>query len=451
MDRIYSEAYLNLSADWPSKEGGLFRDREPVSYQRLELDATIPPARAGDIQVSGRHRFSVIDVPLWHQQVSLSPLNRRGWVLQERLLARRVIHFGCREILWECRERTLSESFPHVPINDNFDQAAAYRTLKRFRPPNFGTGFHESTLKYWNQEPRSVPTDFKYLVWFDIVKDYSYSDLTRGSDKLVAISGVAKYMKPFLNDTYVLGLWTKFLAGELLWRCGNRNSKRKDYRKWIENCDYRSPSFSWASIDGDISPGQPLVRGLLVQVQCIPYRHQVGGRQDNDSFTRSSKSLDPVIGDIGDIFGPALRPIAEVRVTGFLRRMRLRRRRDKWSLQRWTDDSECEDTHLNLDFEVAPSEQKEIMDQTFYYMCWDKFRYPPPEEDFAGDLMLLRLEDPDMGRFRRIGTAYHWSYASSAQEMEDSMELYLAAEDVADRLPCWRYDAKSEKHTIFLV
>ena len=33
-----------------------------------------------------------------------SPLNGRGWVLQERLLAPRTLHFGREQLFWERRE-----------------------------------------------------------------------------------------------------------------------------------------------------------------------------------------------------------------------------------------------------------------------------------------------------------------------------------------------------------
>lgn len=41
-----------------------------------------------------------------------APLNQRGWVLQERLLAPRILHFCRRELFWECCETAASETYP---------------------------------------------------------------------------------------------------------------------------------------------------------------------------------------------------------------------------------------------------------------------------------------------------------------------------------------------------
>ncbi len=455
MDKVYSEAYLNLSADWRPKDKGLFSDREPLWYKRLQVGMIIPPRRVNDIKISGWYDFSAVNASSWHQQVSLSPLSERGWVFQERVLARRVVHFGCREVLWECRETTLSESFPHAPIPDEIDQVAAHRTLKSFQPQD------SWAMRTWREEPASIPSDFTYLVWYDIVTGYSRCELTRGSDKLVAVSGIAKHMKALLNDTYVLGMWKKFLAGELLWRPGMTNSKRRPYAEWIQNRGYRAPTFSWASMDGDIIPGQPLTRGLLVRVQCIPYRpyRQGGGsQQDRDLLARSDKPLDPQPSNIENIFGPVSGPTIEIRVTGFMRRMRLRlgpeRREMRWFIRRWMMDDSTSDSdaaEASLDFETTWSDRTAIETETFYYICWDKYRLPPPGNDFFGDLMLLHLDDADMGRFRRFGTSLLWSAKEEHQKMDGVMDRYLEPEEDADTLPCGSYDAESGMHTVFLV
>jgi hypothetical protein len=42
-------------------------------------------------------------------ELSEFPLSTRGWVHQERLLSPRFLHFGKREIAWECMEQSLCE------------------------------------------------------------------------------------------------------------------------------------------------------------------------------------------------------------------------------------------------------------------------------------------------------------------------------------------------------
>jgi hypothetical protein len=52
--------------------------------------------------------------------VGQAPLNTRGWVMQERLLSRRILHFGSDMIYWECCIRSASELRPHGYIYNKF-------------------------------------------------------------------------------------------------------------------------------------------------------------------------------------------------------------------------------------------------------------------------------------------------------------------------------------------
>lgn len=56
----------------------------------------------------------------------------------------------------------------------------------------------------------------QYGVWADIAKTYSRTRLTFNSDKFIALAGIARYMKTVLNDTYVAGLWVRYLPGQLM-------------------------------------------------------------------------------------------------------------------------------------------------------------------------------------------------------------------------------------------
>lgn len=52
--------------------------------------------------------------------------------------------------------------------------------------------------------------------WAQVVEEYSRRSLTLGMDKLVAISGLAKYMATVLKDEYLAGIWRSALPGTLL-------------------------------------------------------------------------------------------------------------------------------------------------------------------------------------------------------------------------------------------
>lgn len=77
------------------------------------------------------------------------------------------------------------------------------------------------------------------------MEHYSRCQLTKASDKLVALSGIARHVQAELQDTYVAGLWKSNFVESLAWRTQAeiRNSRPKIYR---------APSWSWAAVDGPI-------------------------------------------------------------------------------------------------------------------------------------------------------------------------------------------------------
>lgn len=89
--------------------------------------------------------------------------------------------------------------------------------------------------------------------WARAVRDYTTCKLTKYSDRLSAIWGIAKLVRDQLRihipgDEYGVGLWKTNLAVQLAWRVADyRKASRKD-----ENLDKKLPSWSWASLVGEI-------------------------------------------------------------------------------------------------------------------------------------------------------------------------------------------------------
>lgn len=81
-----------------------------------------------------------------------------------------------------------------------------------------------------------------YNAWDNIVDAYTRASLSVQSDKLVALSGVAKEMEAIMQDHYVAGMWFRRLEYGLLWRVlGSRRCRPSTIR---------APSRSWVSVDG---------------------------------------------------------------------------------------------------------------------------------------------------------------------------------------------------------
>lgn len=188
MDKIYSGSFVNISAaDAPDANHSLFHDRnlDALCSQTLELPV-------GSITT----RFLLLDYNFWRTEVSNAVINSRAWVLQERLLSPRVLYFGQRQILWECQQKEDAEIYPEGLLID----------LSRFPSRFKGFGYNQIGWK-----PRDHGDLSKYQYWCNIVNAYTRAKLTFSGDKLIALSAVAKTVRELLQDSYVAGMWRRYL------------------------------------------------------------------------------------------------------------------------------------------------------------------------------------------------------------------------------------------------
>jgi hypothetical protein len=106
MHKVYSNGYCNIAATGARDSShGLFVERD---IRRLQPSTIDIHWRSG-----GVNSFEVVFWEMWKQEVADAPLNQRAWVVQERLLAPRVLHFGQQQLLYECCEFDACEQYPH--------------------------------------------------------------------------------------------------------------------------------------------------------------------------------------------------------------------------------------------------------------------------------------------------------------------------------------------------
>ncbi|KAH7051372.1 heterokaryon incompatibility protein-domain-containing protein, partial [Macrophomina phaseolina] len=143
-------------------------------------------------------------------------LHTRAWTHQERLLSTRYITFGQGGMLWECAQARIADNA------QDLDYSYDRRSLAIRLP--------------------STPT---YIDWHHIVADYSTMELTRSSDKLVAIASLREqFMQLRSNqDLDVAGLWADNLSWDMLWQ---RALFVPDATPHAKGCI--APTWSWASM-----------------------------------------------------------------------------------------------------------------------------------------------------------------------------------------------------------
>ncbi|KAK8063664.1 HET-domain-containing protein [Apiospora saccharicola] len=226
MGRIYASACLNISATWSINVGDNLLDKR-----------TCVPKVASPIEIDMgglTHTYYALDGFIWSDEVDYGPLNDRGWVFQERYLARRVVHFGQSQMAWECKEGRALEMFPdELPIllgrHPKFECAGA-------------------TIPITSQPSQSTVLEFAQG-WQNLLKDYCRCELSFPRDKLMALKGISTHVamkRP--GDSYLAGSWTSTILFDLPWH--RHENDRKEYP--IANTYERAPSWSWASVDGAV-------------------------------------------------------------------------------------------------------------------------------------------------------------------------------------------------------
>ena len=205
----------------------------------------------------GPLQFLLIDLSL-QREVDLdgAPLLKRAWVLQEQLLAPRSIIYGKSQVYWICDTLEASEMFPGGSPDLREGDALLQRTLKP-RPLQCLKGMIACEGLMWFSHPTYNKTAYVsyyesfWLSWRSIVLDYTKRNLTFTKDKLAAIAGLASMIESKIDVRYIAGMWKvrHYLEQELCWRPGRPAYCPRPFRPR----EYRAPTWSWASIEGDIT------------------------------------------------------------------------------------------------------------------------------------------------------------------------------------------------------
>ncbi len=227
MTKVYENSYCNIAAlDASDNEQGCFFQRDPSLVSRTIIETNWD----NELKTS----YDVCPEIFWRQYVTLSRLNRRAWVVQERALAPRVLCYGQQQLFWECLEMDACETYPDgIP----FSNPRRWKDLY----------LHTEIRRMVALEPETKQMLYNY--WRETLRVYTGCGLTKAEDKLVAISGLAKKVQSYLGDEYLAGLWKESLPSDLLWfACYDSGREPPPKRSSF----YRAPTWSWACVDGII-------------------------------------------------------------------------------------------------------------------------------------------------------------------------------------------------------
>ncbi|KAJ4253814.1 hypothetical protein NW762_010209 [Fusarium torreyae] len=367
MHKVYSNSFCNIVAGVTNDSShSIFRSRNPpslippVSMVRLGKS----PFRLYSDDELVIHSTHVVTYKGFWKQVDEAHINTRGWVMQERFMSHRALIFGTEQLFWECREMEAAETNPDgLRLNSDIP-FPAHNVQKQ-------------------QESQEYPD--RYAFWDNLVEIYSACALTFPSDKLIALSGIAKQVASLFPDKYLAGMWRYRLEYNLLWYVhGDAESSRYD--------TYVAPSWSWASIKGKV----------VAKLLSDPNTELLYRLDDYKLEYATSDETGAVLGGL-------------LRLSGSLRRLKLLRREN--GLNRWDswamviDDVEDKwrkakrkwnPWMVKLD---DPQESYDEENESGMLYCMPAEDYPSrPKHNFL-TLFLLQVVDPSQATFRRIGVA----------------------------------------------
>ncbi|KAL1863864.1 hypothetical protein Daus18300_008013 [Diaporthe australafricana] len=300
MGAVYKHGLVNIAATSVAdgEEGlkqGFFCKRDPAfvlpniitascNYDKQTrrdglMGDLVNAAQRGGSELTDYH---VVPVSQFADNVLDAPLNQRAWVMQERQLSPRILHFTSQQIFWECNETVCSETYQKADPIELFQRAIRSRALLgRMTADKLSLPKSPSVLL---QGLRNDVNNISEL-WYALVGRYSCGGLTKTTDKLIALSGVAREMAQCMRaseEDYIAGLWRQDLLHGLLWKTPTIIGPGSLRVRPGKDEPYQAPSWSWASVNCPVTVNYRLhstphdVLAVVETVHVTPKRDPLG-------------------------------------------------------------------------------------------------------------------------------------------------------------------------------
>ncbi|KAI0474846.1 heterokaryon incompatibility protein-domain-containing protein [Xylaria cf. heliscus] len=219
MEAVFSSAYCVIAASSAKGMSSGFlksrADRKAVKFER-----------------SGELPFYVCEsIDNFQRDVIEGPLNKRGWVLQERALARRTIYFTENQTYWECGDGVRCETLAKMRNN----QAALLGDPKFPKVATFSS------------------KGGRIRIYELLYKQYSRLQFTKAYDRPLAIAGIEQRLIRAFDTQGGYGVFTCYFGRCLLWQRDVTASQVMKPIQFPESQQYKIPSWSWMAYEGAIT------------------------------------------------------------------------------------------------------------------------------------------------------------------------------------------------------
>ncbi|KAK7015889.1 hypothetical protein VNI00_019016 [Paramarasmius palmivorus] len=237
LPRIFRDAYITIIASSAkSAFAGFLQDRDPPAPPPPRLPFWCKDGRLGSVSIC----------PLFiPYDGSREPVNQRAWCLEERLLSARKLVYASDTIQYHCQTAVSYIGGAHAGPHKT-EHLPDVMFVPDGEIPKHVVGWKRGNWRLLRME------------WASVVMNYTGRITTKPGDKLTAFGAVAERFHrvwypesepggTLMQGRYLAGLWEKFLPHDLLWTI------REDTLPHKRPALYLAPSWSWASVDGQIS------------------------------------------------------------------------------------------------------------------------------------------------------------------------------------------------------
>ncbi|KAK0669118.1 heterokaryon incompatibility protein-domain-containing protein [Cercophora samala] len=220
MEAVFSQAYCVIAASRATgTSSGFLQPRPPRDFVTLEYAA-------------GRQLYVCEAIDDFQEDVIDGPLNKRGWVLQERALARRTIYFTEAQTYWECGAGIHCETLTKM----------TNRRASFLGDPNFPQVAIQSTR------------GDKIRLYESLYQMYSRLQFTKIWDRPIAIAGLEQRLVAAFNTHGGYGVFdSPFFGRSLLWQRDESAGTSMTRIHFPREQRYNVPSWSWMAYEGAIS------------------------------------------------------------------------------------------------------------------------------------------------------------------------------------------------------
>jgi hypothetical protein len=235
METVFSSAYCVIATTSAENTNAGFLGRD--SHREVGND---PRSSIVTIEVSSKNTESksliFVDEVFddFQEDVRHGPLNSRGWVFQERALARRTIHFSRQQIYWEC------------------GQGIRCETLSKMKN-EFESFLGDSNFPTYGLQKPGRGGDISF--YERLYEQYSHLEFTHPEDRPLAISGLESRLLKGLSyhgksSWACFGIFDAYWGHGLLWQRSSEVAQLTRLEK--KQGAVLAPSWSWMGHKGGI-------------------------------------------------------------------------------------------------------------------------------------------------------------------------------------------------------